>query len=231
MSTFQERFNFAFQREKTRRKALGRELRKTDVWKAAGATSGAFTQWADGTIEKMPLDRCFLIAPVLRCNPHWLFNGTGKIDDEAEIFDLESHPDLVSVKRMKDVLSAGIDGYSVNDMSEEEGLPVFFRRDWMQSQGLKPDRLAALKVNGRSMEPSLWDGDLVVINLEDQKLANGEVFAVKHEGANIIKRLRHNAGQWWLASDNPDQIRYAPQLCAEDTLIIGRIVYKQSLVI
>jgi len=86
MISFQERFNFAFQRESNRRKASGEPtLRKKEIWGAAGASSGAFSQWADGTVCKMSLDKCFQVAPVLRCNPFWLFNGSRKIDDAVEV--------------------------------------------------------------------------------------------------------------------------------------------------
>lgn len=74
MSTFQERFAKAFDAERARRISAGEDqLTKTMVWKAAKASSGAFTQWYDGTTSAT-LDRCFLMAPILRVNPHWLFD-------------------------------------------------------------------------------------------------------------------------------------------------------------
>lgn len=74
MSTFQERFSRAFDVEVRRRLDEGEpRLTKTMVWKAANATSGAFTQWYDGTTGAK-LSTCFLIAPLLRVNPHWLFD-------------------------------------------------------------------------------------------------------------------------------------------------------------
>jgi hypothetical protein len=75
MNTFKDRFKLAIDTETQRRADAGEpKLTKTMVWKAAGATSGAYTQWADGSTS-MTLDRCFLVAPLLRVNPHWLFSG------------------------------------------------------------------------------------------------------------------------------------------------------------
>lgn len=78
------------------------------------------------------------------------------------------------------------------------------------------------------MEPSLWDGDLVVINTADDNPQDGDAFALNYEGELVIKRLRRDAGEWWAASDNADQRRFAPKRCTEDVKIIGRVVYKQS---
>ena len=113
-------------------------------------------------------------------------------------------------------------------MHNGDKAPVFFRKDWMQSNNYKPERLVAFRVSGESMQPSLWDGDLVVINLDDTQPRDGDVFSVNYEGEPGIKRLRRDAGEWWLASDNADQRKFAPKRCTEDVDILGRVIYKQS---
>lgn len=83
MSTFQERFSQSFDAEVRRRMEAGEpRLTKTMVWKAAGASSGAFTHWYGGA-NGMDLDTCFLVAPLLRVSPTWLFNGKGRRDTDA----------------------------------------------------------------------------------------------------------------------------------------------------
>lgn len=81
------------------------------------------------------------------------------------------------------------------------------------------------------MEPNLWPGDQIIINTADTAPQDGTVFAVRYEGILLAKRLRRNAGQWWLDSDNPDKARYGPKLLTEDARIVGRVVYKRSEVI
>jgi phage repressor protein C with HTH and peptisase S24 domain len=144
-----------------------------------------------------------------------------KCHEEKEIIDLGTHPDL----------ACGIDGVSVDFHEEANELPIFFRRDWLTAHGYRTENLAALKVKGRSMEPSLWEGDLIVINRADREPQNGAVFAVNHESECIIKRLRRSPGGWNLESDNPDKLHYATEACSERTEIIGRVVYKQSEVL
>lgn len=129
--------------------------------------------------------------------------------------------------RVKFKLSAGVSGYAI-ELENGNGKPVFFREDWFSSNGYSPDKLFAVRVAGASMEPSLWDGDLVVINTADDNPQDGDAFALNYEGELVIKRLRRDAGEWWAASDNADQRRFAPKRCTEDVKIIGRVVYKQS---
>lgn len=119
-------------------------------------------------------------------------------------------------------------GFAVDMDDDQSATPIDFHKDWFAENGYKPSELFGVKVSGASMEPSLWDGDLVVINTADTAPRDGEVFAVNFEGEMVIKRLRREAGEWWATSDNIDQRRYAPKRCNGSVLILGRIVYKQS---
>lgn len=174
------------------------------------------------------------LSTALNVNPVWLAEGrppkrATSIDSEKtnELIDLTTHPDLLSVPRVKFKLSAGVSGYSV-EPENGNGKPVFFRKDWFDLHNYRPEKLLAIRVSGSSMEPSLWDDDLVVINTDDTAPHDGDVFALNYEGELVIKRMRRDAGEWWACSDNADQRRFAPKRCTEDVQIIGRVVYKQS---
>jgi phage repressor protein C with HTH and peptisase S24 domain len=133
-------------------------------------------------------------------------------------------PDFIPVERVLLKVSAGVTGYQVEHL-QGNGPPIFFRADWIASKGYRADRLIALRVTGDSMEPNLWDGDLVVLNSADTQPRDGEVFVANYEGEVVIKRLERNAGEWWLTSDNA---RHKPKRCDEHAELIGRVVYKQS---
>lgn len=82
MNTFQERLVFAFRRENERRLIAGEpRLTKTDLWKAAEASSAAATHWFSGA-NGADLSTCVKLSPQLRCNARWLFDGSQKIDEE-----------------------------------------------------------------------------------------------------------------------------------------------------
>lgn len=137
---------------------------------------------------------------------------------------------FVAVRRGTLRLSAGVLGYAI-EYENHDAPPIFFREAWFRNNGFRPDRLLGLKVRGSSMEPGLHDGDTVIVNLQDTKPHDGTVFAVNYEGECVIKRLKRDAGEWWLSSDNQDKRRYPDKKCTEDAIIVGRVVHKASDVI
>lgn len=75
--TFQKRITQAFNDEAARRAdAAEPRLTKTDLWKAAGASSGAATHWFSGA-NGMDMATCLKVAPLLHVNAQWLYDGTG----------------------------------------------------------------------------------------------------------------------------------------------------------
>ena len=146
---------------------------------------------------------------------------------DPQLLDLDAIPDLTEVPRVRFKLSAGVSGYAVEPESGN-GKPIYFRQDWFATHGYRPERLFAVRVAGASMEPTLWDGDLVVINTDSTEPRDGVAFAINYEGELVIKRLRRDAGQWYATSDSADQRRFAPKLCTPDVQLVGEVVYKQS---
>ncbi|AVJ30183.1 S24 family peptidase [Achromobacter spanius] len=87
--TFQERIKQAFEEEAARRADAGEpRLTKTDIWKAADASSGAATHWFNGS-NGMDMATCMKVAPLLKVNAQWLYDGTGpkrnRPDGSAEV--------------------------------------------------------------------------------------------------------------------------------------------------
>lgn len=166
------------------------------------------------------------------CNAAWLLEGNGPMISEGytsprKSIDLEGNDQYPAIRRVRFKLSAGASGYAL-DYLDEEGAPIVFQREWFDSRGYDPAKLFAVKVINHSMEPGLHDGDVVVVNTGDTELRDGRVFAMNYEGELVIKRMIRDGGQWWLASDNPDQRKYPRKVCSEDVHCIGRIVHKQS---
>lgn len=147
--------------------------------------------------------------------------------DDFKNVEEQAPEGFVAVRRVRIKLSAGVIGWAV-ECHQDEAPPLFFRREWFESRGFRPDQLVAVKIEGRSMEPGLYEGDTIVINKGDTAIVDGEVFAVNYEGELVIKRLRRDSGEWFLSSDNPDKRRYGDKRCGESVEILGRVVYKNS---
>lgn len=137
-------------------------------------------------------------------------------------------PHSYRIQKVQLQLRAGVTGFQTVPEIHDGGT-INLPKNWVDRKGFFPETLVAISVVGDSMEPKLYEGDVVVINTADRKLADGEVFAVNYEGEAVIKRLVRERGAWWLFSDNPDQIKHRPRGCRDgECIIIGRVVWKGS---
>jgi transcriptional regulator with XRE-family HTH domain len=140
---------------------------------------------------------------------------------------LRSDPRHTLIPMVRLRLTAGISGFEV-DPEPFDGGTTTVPTGWIESKGFSREKLIAIFVRGESMEPTFYEGDLVVVNTADQKLSDGAVYAINYEGEPVVKRLTRDAGQWWLTSDSVDQRRYYRRTCDESVKVIGRVVRKES---
>ena len=99
-----------------------------------------------------------------------------------------------------------------------------FSAGWLRAQGLDPAMLSAIAVAGDSMEPTLRDGDEILVDRRPRPLRAG-VNVVRLGDALLVKRLDPGRpGRIMLISDNA---AYAPLECAHDEVeVVGRVVWK-----
>jgi phage repressor protein C with HTH and peptisase S24 domain len=162
------------------------------------------------------------VCKFLCIEPKWLSDGLGAMHT-AKAVAIEDNPDYTTIKTVK-MQFAGT-GYEIQNM-DDGSRPVIFRTSWLTAKGLNPARLIAMRVEGPSMEPTLYDDDVVVINLDDTEPKPGEVYAAQHDDALVIRRFFRDGGAWWMQSDNADQRRHPRR---ESTgHVIGRVVHRQS---
>ena len=198
-----------------------------ELARACGIEPPSVSAWLSGRTKSLKMKTGVPAAEFLGVNAKWLMDGIGSMNTAGHAEPAEPSDEFVPVRRVRIKVSAGVTGFSVEPLNGD-GLPVFFRADWIMSRRLRADRLLAVRVTGDSMLPGLHDGDLVVINTDDSQPRDGDVFVVNYEGEALVKRLKRDAGTWWLASDNPDKTRYGDKLCDEHAILIGRVIYKQS---
>ncbi len=132
-------------------------------------------------------------------------------------------PDWVDVPRLALGASAGAGTIAM----EEQPIGAFrFSTQWIRQQGLDPAQLSAIAVTGDSMQPTLRDGDEILVDRTRRALRDG-VYVVRVGDALLVKRLDPGQpGQIVLISDN--QV-YRPFTLEPDELdVIGRVVWKSG---
>lgn len=101
-----------------------------------------------------------------------------------------------------------------------------FRLDWLKAQGVRnPDSVKRCAVSGRSMEPVLFDGDMVTINTEDKRIVDESVYALVVGRSLKVKRLAWaRDGSLLIKSDNKEwETEVVPQSELHQVHIIGRV--------
>jgi phage repressor protein C with HTH and peptisase S24 domain len=139
----------------------------------------------------------------------------------------DDHPEFVKIPKVKLRLSAGIQGFQT-DPETYDGSTVSVHHNWILRNGFTRENLMAMRVKGESMEPTLYEDDLVIINLADKRMVDGQVYAINYEGEAVIKRLVREGGQWYLYSDNPSP-RYGKRSCqGAECIVIGKVVKREG---
>jgi phage repressor protein C with HTH and peptisase S24 domain len=99
-----------------------------------------------------------------------------------------------------------------------------FSRRWLSQQGFEPAVLTVIAVEGDSMEPTLHDGDEILVDRTPRPLRAG-IHVVRIDGVLLVKRLEPAAaGQVRVISDNAAYGRSEYPLAEVE--ILGRVVWK-----
>ena len=122
-------------------------------------------------------------------------------------------------------------GYHNDHVELSEGQGLVFKRDWLKRLSLKEDSSCVIYAEGSSMEPTISDGDVLLIDRASTEPRSGKVYAIQRpDGSISVKRLVQTfAGGWVVRSDNPDKTLYPDEPISTDDLqqieIIGRSVW------
>lgn len=104
---------------------------------------------------------------------------------------------------------------------------IAFRLDWLKSELRLPlPGLLVVRARGDSMSPTIGEGDILLLDSHQERLADGGIFVILRGEELIVKRVQSTATGFLLVSDNP---RYQPEpvvLSGDDSpKVIGRVVW------
>lgn len=219
-------------------------MSQVDLARACGVKPPSVHGWLSGKSKFLRGENLLQAARALNVNEDWLATGTGPMQSTDQPKDSpqglrpgtfmrveaadSDDPKLTIIPKVRLRLTAGLSGFEV-DPEPYDGSSTTVPTAWIERHGYMREKLIAITVRGESMEPTFYEGDLVIINTADRTPVSGGVYAVNYEGEPAIKRLARDAGRWWLVSDNVDQRRYYRQSFAGDTSqIIGRVVKRET---
>lgn len=169
-----------------------------------------------------------VIASELETSPAWL---AGETDDmtphsprQSAIEALADELDLAMVPEF-DIGYAMGGGNTLSERFEQTGV-VPFARAWLRPMiGGTIGDLFVARGDGDSMEPTLRDGDIVLIDSAQRRVKSQDrIWAVIYGELGMIKRVRRTpGGSYLLLSDNPN---VPPVECFDGEMnVIGRVCW------
>lgn len=214
---------------------IGRASKPGQVADFAGVTPQVLTNW-----ERRGVSRDGRLALLAKhgINPTWIETGNGEMTAGSQL-SIVGKPVVVLENGEEpgdgylqipeyDVRFAAGNGRTALFDELETSVPRTYRRDWFVREGINPAHVKCFKVHGDSMEPFLFDGDSVLVNLGETSILNGKVYAMRYGDELRIKRCyKRLDGGLVLHSDNPSHLprdeEVSPDMAATHIAIIGRV--------
>lgn len=123
-------------------------------------------------------------------------------------------------------------GAGATDGDEQILAYLPFPREFLRTLGVKPEKVRALHAYGDSMEPTIPDGRLVLVDLGDRDISRPRVFVLRTPDGLRLKRVqRLMDGSLRLLSDNKD-LYPAETVSGADIdaiKVIGRAIWTERL--
>jgi phage repressor protein C with HTH and peptisase S24 domain len=177
-----------------------------------------------GRSTRPGLDRLAEVARVLKVELDWLIHGIGDVEGASPFID---NPDDAFVA----IAHAGVKpsmggGAVVLEDHEVQGRAYHFRKAWIRhSLKTSPSQLRIMTVEGDSMEPTLHDGDTVLVDMTRRAPNPPGIFVLDDGMGLVAKRLQHvpnsDPPAVRVISDNKHYPEY--ERTADEVHIVGRI--------
>lgn len=142
----------------------------------------------------------------------------------------ELEDDFVLVPRY-DVKAAAGGGAVIH--SEQIVDYLAFKTDWVrQTLRINPASLLLIEAMGDSMEDTISDGDLLLVNTAEPRIKDNAIYALSVNGDLIVKRIQRKLdGTLIVKSDNarydPEEV---PPHMTEQLRVIGQVIWHGGLV-
>jgi phage repressor protein C with HTH and peptisase S24 domain len=217
-------------------KASGKK--KGEIAAECGVANSAVTQWINGDSKSLRPENLYALAKATGFRAEWLAIGEGEPQASPEPSRPAQAEDEAEPRIPHDTDYALIPQYTargdcgggyLNGHVEVKG-GLAFKRDWLARMKVKAENLYVIYADGDSMEPYIFDGDVVLFDRSDIEPRDRQVYAIRRpDGGISIKRIvQQLSGAWMIRSDN--QLKYQDEPVTEDVLhhmpILGRVIWR-----
>lgn len=216
--------------------ALGQRIEKLvdlfETQKAAAEYVGhapkTLQNWISGNTVPA-FDVLAQLAEAKKVSLQWLATGKGPMRD-GDVVPAGVVADFSYIPRYAVRAGAGS-----GQLVESENLLGFlaFRTDWIRTRLRRnPAHLAVLEAFGDSMHPTIADGDIMLVDLSEERVRGPAIYVILAGNEAIVKRIELTMEGWLVVkSDNPAyETRTLKGEQAEEFRCIGKVVWSGGVI-
>lgn len=194
--------------------------------KRCGVSEGSIRNYLR---DKVPgADIALQIADTAGVNFEWLVSGRGSknglVQGQLQIMGDTDLPGFTLVPRLDIQASAGNGALA---WSEEPVDFLAFQESWLRARNISPKYARVLTTRGDSMEPTIRDGDVLLVDTSIDHVRDNTIYIVVYGGLVLVKRVHGRFdGSLVLISDNST---YPPETIAAHDVpnlrVAGRVMW------
>jgi len=202
-----------------------RRLTQGDIAKLIGTGQQAVGQWF--TRKEIPLKWHKILNEKLLLQK---LSGV-KIDIEQfkTLAEQNCPKEVMEVRKIANINVSAGSGYAIDCIDEYNDIDTLQISQYSIPNHYNIDNLRAIKVDGKSMLPTLIPDEYVIIDIAQKRYVGDGLYVVNYGGNLLVKRLQYipsNGGTIEIISDNPEFKSYKIVMNDDQTslYIIGRVV-------
>ena len=202
---------------------IGSATRAAEI---AGVTDEQIRRWRDAK-AKPNFGGIAALAYAAGKSLDWLVLGDSSAEpsrNEVTQFSDTNLPGFTLVPRLNIQASAGFGALA---LSEEPVDFLAFQESWLRARNINPRYARVLTTRGDSMEPTIRDGDVLLVDTSIDHVRDNTIYIVVYGGLVLVKRVHGKFdGSLVLISDNAT---YPPETIAAHDVpnlkVAGRVMW------
>ena len=187
MTSLADRFSYALSEAKKKRS----DLSKSVLAKHCGVRPSTVTDWFSGKTQTISRPYGEKAAELLSVSASWLIAGTG---------EPYAHEGKESIQRQIALKGyVAIDEYFIESQNASNhtlffavkvnGNKAWYSSAWLSKEGLNPELCKRFEVSDSSMEPLIWDEDMILVDCSKQIIIPGKVYAIYSQNRLFVRYL------------------------------------------
>ena len=198
----------------------------SDIARSLGVTPQSVQQWESGRHDPRG-KRVSQLAKYFGVSEAYLLYGSAEVKETSVAYPESLSSDFINIPFYDATFAAGAGSHNGDLDFVSEVMP--YPKSRLDDLQVPYECAHIVKVKGDSMEPTLVDGDIILLNSNATSPTSGKIYTFDFDGDLRVKRFTKRLdGSWLITSDNPDKNIYRDEVLSSHNIgqlrIIGQVV-------